>query len=128
MMSRIKGRNTLPERKVRSELHKKGYRFRLHSKKLPGRPDIILPRYGVAIFVNGCFWHRHEECKYAYVPKSRKEFWQEKFKSNVERDKKKVTELTAAGWNVFVIWECETKTNVNLERKLNELIETRLVK
>lgn len=108
-MSRIKGKNTKPELALRSLLHKSGLRFRLHEKKLPGRPDIVLPRYKTAIFVNGCFWHRHQGCKYAYMPKTRIEFWKEKFERTVQRDLEKNRELAAEGWHVFTAWECELK-------------------
>lgn len=108
-MSRIKGKNTKPELVVRSLLHRMGYRFRIHRKDLPGKPDIVLPKYNTVIFVNGCFWHRHEGCKYAYMPKSRVEFWEKKFKGTVERDKIKQQQLKDLGWKVVVIWECETK-------------------
>ena len=126
-MAKIKGKNTLPEKRVRSELHKKGYRFRLHPKNLPGRPDIVLPMYSVAIFVNGCFWHRHEGCKYTYMPKSREDFWQEKFRGNVERDRKNMEEISTVGWKVFIIWECETRTSEKLENRLAELENTMLL-
>src|SRR5687767_12852388 len=85
-MSRIKGKNTKPEIILRSLLHKSGFRFRLHSKNLPGKPDIVFPKHRMAIFVNGCFWHRHENCKYCYTPKSRNEFWNSKFQRTIERD------------------------------------------
>jgi DNA mismatch endonuclease, patch repair protein len=106
-MSRVKNRNTKPEILVRSLLHRKGYRFRIHSKKLPGKPDIVLPKYKSVIFVNGCFWHRHENCSDATVPKTRTEFWLNKFEQTVNRDKKNREQLAALGWNVFTIWECE---------------------
>ncbi len=93
-MSRIKGRNTKPELAVRSLLHRKGFRFRLHRKDLPGIPDIVLPRFMTIILVHGCFWHRHSGCRYAYIPKSRAEFWQEKFVKNVNRDEEVRKALT----------------------------------
>ena len=108
-MSRIKGKNTKPELLLRSLLHRSGFRFRLHDKKLPGKPDIVLPRYKSVIFVNGCFWHRHPGCKYAYTPKSRQDFWFRKFEATVKRDKKKRKELKKEGWDVIVVWECELK-------------------
>jgi len=120
-MSQIKSGDTKPEKIVRSLLHRKGYRFRLHKKNLPGKPDIVLPRYKKIIFVHGCFWHRHEECRYAYNPKSRVEFWQEKFKQNVIRDTKVREELLLLGWDVYVVWECETKKFEVLEKKLNNI-------
>jgi DNA mismatch endonuclease (patch repair protein) len=113
MMSGIKGKNTKPEILVRSMLHKMGYRFRLHMNNLPGKPDIVLPKYHTVVFVHGCFWHRHSGCKYAYIPKSRSDFWNEKFFKNIERDKVNREKLQKAGWVVLTVWECETK-NVDL--------------
>lgn len=110
-MSRIRSGDTKPERLVRSLLHRAGYRFRIRVNALPGRPDIVLPKYRTAIFVHGCFWHRHSECRYAYTPKSRTNFWEEKFKATVERDRKKTDELRSVGWRVIVVWECELKKN-----------------
>lgn len=121
-MSRIKGRNTTPELKVRSALHRAGFRFRLHRKDLPGTPDIVLPRFRTVIFVHGCFWHRHEGCRFAYMPKSRQEFWQAKFSKNVERDERKILQLQQAGWNVEIIWECETMDMRTLSRRLDLII------
>lgn len=117
-MSKIKSGNTKPEMIVRSMLHRMGYRFRLHRKDLPGKPDIVLPKYNTVIFVHGCYWHRHKGCKYAYNPKSRIDCWQNKFKSNVERDKKNRITLEKLGWNVKVIWECETKESKGLQKKI----------
>jgi len=108
-MSRIHSRNTKPERQVRSLLHKAGYRFRLHSKKLPGTPDIVLPKYRAVIFVHGCFWHRHIDCANATIPKTRPEFWESKFKATAERDRKKTEELRLAGWRVIIVWECDLR-------------------
>lgn len=108
-MSRIHSRNTKPERQVRSLLHKAGYRFRLHSKKLPGTPDIVLPKYRTVIFVHGCFWHRHIDCANATIPKTRPEFWESKFKATAERDRKKTEELRLAGWRVIIVWECDLR-------------------
>lgn len=112
-MSRIKGRNTGPELRLRSLLHRAGFRFRLHAKELPGRPDIILPKYRAAIFVHGCFWHRHQGCRNATTPSTRTEFWQSKFDSNVSRDERNRTDLRAAGWTVFTVWECELKSDAS---------------
>lgn len=107
-MAGIRNRNTLPERLIRSELHRLGFRFRLHSKKLPGKPDIVLTKYKTVILVNGCFWHRHRHCKYAYFPKSRISFWKEKFAENIERDLNVRRSLKKLGWRVLVVWECQT--------------------
>lgn len=111
-MSRIKGKNTKPELLVRKFLFSQGFRYRLHDKKLPGKPDIILPKYRTVIFVNGCFWHGHEGCKYFVVPKTRTEWWLDKINRNIEKDKQNKIMLTNAGWNVIEIWECALKTSV----------------
>ena len=121
-MSAIKSKNTKPEIKVRKVLHSMGYRFRLHSKDLPGSPDIVLPKYKTVIFVHGCFWHRHENCKYASHPKTRKEFWENKFKANVKRDKEIQEKIKNIGWQSVVIWECETKNIDDLKEKLIDFI------
>ena len=122
-MSRIRSTNTKPEIKVRSFLHKNGFRFRLHKKSIYGRPDIVLKKYKTAIFIDGCFWHRHKRCKYAYIPKSRVYFWNNKFESNIKRDKKVKKKLKDEGWQVIRIWECETNENELLKSKIiNKLI------
>ena len=108
-MSAIKSKNTKPEIKVRKVLHSMGYRFRLHRKDLPGSPDIVLPKYKTVIFVHGCFWHRHENCKYASTPKTRQEFWEAKFRENINRDKLNQENLSSKGWKIIVVWECEIK-------------------
>ena len=110
-MSQIKGKSSNPELIVRSYLHGKGFRFRVNVKNLPGKPDIVLKKYNTLIFVDGCFWHRHKGCKYAYTPKSRKEFWRTKFRNNVKRDKLVNEELGKSEWNVHRIWECEINEN-----------------
>jgi len=121
-MSRIRGRDTRPERLVRSLLHNMGYRFRLNRKDLPGKPDIVLPKYRTVVFVHGCFWHRHEGCKYAYMPKSRIEFWQQKFRRNVQRDREVKNALEKENWHVLYVWECETKDTKALALRLSSLI------
>jgi len=117
-MSRIKGSNTGPERVVRSILHRMGYRFRLHRKDLPGKPDITLPKHKTVIFVHGCFWHRHKGCKDATLPKTRPSFWRNKLEGNAVRDRLKERALRKAGWRVLVIWECRT---IDIHRLRNQL-------
>lgn len=106
-MSKIKGKNTKPEVSVRQYLHRKGYRFRLHRKDLPGSPDIVLPSRMIAIFVHGCFWHRHRGCKKTTTPSTNRSFWERKFEDNVNRDERNTQALQKLGWTVMVIWECE---------------------
>jgi len=110
-MAQIKGKDSKPELIVRSYLHGRGFRFRTNVNSLPGKPDIVLKKYNTLIFVDGCFWHRHKGCKYAYTPKSRKEFWRTKFRNNVKRDKIVNEELAKSEWNVHRIWECEINEN-----------------
>ena len=114
-MSRIKGKDTKPEEIERKHLFSQGFRNRKNDKKLPGKPDIVLPKYRTVIFVNGCFWHKHEDCRYFVWPRSNPEFWKEKIEGTVERDRKKKEELRVAGWRVLVIWECELKPAVKEE-------------
>ena len=118
-MSRVKGKNTTPEMRVRRAAHASGLRFRLHRKDLPGKPDLVFPKFRVAMFVHGCFWHRHNACSKASMPKSRTEFWRDKFDANVSRDARVEAELEALGWRVVTIWECETKLNDLNERVLD---------
>lgn len=108
-MSQIKGKNTKPEEKVRKYLFSQGYRYRKNDPRLPGKPDIVLPKYKTAIFINGCFWHGHERCKYFVWPENNKEFWRKKIEENRSRDIKKSAELKALGWKVVTIWECELR-------------------
>jgi len=117
-MSRIKNKNTLPEIKVRSLLYGMGFRFRLHRSDLPGKPDIVLPKYKTVIFVNGCFWHVHENCKDSTIPKTNISFWEKKLKGNVERDRKKYAQLEEKGWKIIVVWECEFKNIENVRKRL----------
>lgn len=121
MMSGIRGKDTRPEIAVRKFLHAAGLRFRLHVAGLPGRPDIVLPKHNSVVFVHGCFWHRHDGCKYCSTPKTRPEFWSAKFLANVQRDKRNHDMLRRAGWTVIVIWECETNTHARLNRLLNRI-------
>ena len=124
-MSQIPSRNTKPEKAVRSLLHHMGYRFRIHDRTLPGNPDIVLPRYRTAVFVHGCFWHRHKRCKYAYMPKSRIEFWKEKFQNNIIRDKNNELALRALDWHVLVVWECEINDLPVLSERLDATLRLR---
>lgn len=110
MMAGIRGKDTKPELIVRSFLHRAGLRFRLHAK-LPGKPDLVLPKYRTAVFVHGCFWHRHESCRYATTPANNAAFWQQKFAANVERDAKVKQQLEEQGWHVLVVWSCELDDN-----------------
>lgn len=110
MMASIKGANTTPEIALRKAMHALGLRFRLHAKKMPGRPDIVLPRWKAVVFVHGCFWHRHEGCPNATHTATRPDFWKAKFKANVERDHRNIKELQDKGWYVLVIWECSIKS------------------
>lgn len=107
MMSRIGPKDTNPELVLRRALHARGFRYRLHRQGLPGRPDLVFPRYRAVIFVHGCFWHRHPGCPKATTPATRTEFWQRKFAGNVERDERNVRYLEADGWRVMIVWECE---------------------
>ena len=122
VMSRIRGQNTKPEIAVRSLLHGLGYRFRLHVATLPGRPDIVLPRYRTAILVHGCFWHRHARCRFCYMPKSRVKFWQEKFAGNIQRDRKVRLALKQLGWRAVIVWECQIRNLPALQARLVSLL------
>lgn len=117
-MSRIKGRDTAPERLVRGALHRLGFRFRLRPIRLPGRPDVVLTRHRIAVFVHGCFWHRHPGCRFAYRPKSNIAFWQNKFDENVARDRRVRRELKQLGWRAVTVWECEAKRPADLSKRL----------
>ncbi len=124
-MSRFKGRNTKPELTVRSLLHRMGYRFRLHKADLPGKPDIVLSRYKTVIFVHGCFWHRHKDCRFAYTPKSRTEFWLKKLESNMIRDIRVKSDLELLGWRVIKVWECELRDMEHLAGRLDASLRIR---
>lgn len=121
-MSHIRSKNTKPEQLVRQALWHKGFRYRLHVKDLPGKPDIVLPKYKAAIFINGCFWHGHDGCKDFVIPKSNTAFWLEKIGKNKERDARDGIALASAGWKVITIWECELKKPV-FEATLDSLIQ-----
>ena len=120
-MSKIRSKNTKPEIAVRSKLHKAGYRFRLHVKGLPGKPDIVLPKYNTIIFINGCFWHRHKGCEYAYKPKTRVDFWNQKLNRNIKRQDEVIKELRDLEWKVLVIWECEVGNEKILKKIFRKL-------
>jgi DNA mismatch endonuclease (patch repair protein) len=109
VMSRIRGKDTKPEMLVRRGLHARGFRYRLHARGLPGRPDMVLARHGAVIFVNGCFWHGHEGCPHFRMPKTRVEYWQAKIGGNQARDRKNIAALLAAGWRVMLVWECSVR-------------------
>lgn len=118
-MSRIKGKNTKPEEIVRKYLFSKGFRYRKNDRRYPGTPDIILPKYNTAIFVNGCFWHGHEGCRYFVVPKTNTEFWINKIQKNIERDRKNTEQLIADGWHIITVWECQLKSAVKEQTLIN---------
>jgi len=120
-MSRIKGKNTKPEMLVRKFLHANGFRYKLHDKSLPGKPDIVLPKYKTVIFVHGCFWHGHSNCRYYVIPKTRTEWWLNKINGNKDNDRKAATQLKKEGWKILTIWECRLKTS-SLEKTLNTVI------
>lgn len=128
-MSRISGKNTRPEETVRKYLFSKGFRYRKNDRKLPGSPDLVLSKYKTVIFVNGCFWHGHEGCKYFVWPESNAEFWKNKIETNIARDKRNKAQLESMGWNVLAVWECELRpknreaTLKTLENKLRQLLE-----
>lgn len=117
-MRKVRGRDTTPEMIVRRFLHGKGYRFRIHARDIPGRPDIVFRGRRKAIFVHGCFWHRHEGCKRTTTPKTRRKFWEDKFSANQKRDANVVSSLQHEGWEVIVVWECETEDIDRLESRL----------
>jgi DNA mismatch endonuclease, patch repair protein len=117
-MAGIKGKDTKPERIVRKHLHQAGLRFRKNVRGLPGRPDIVLPKWGSVVLVHGCFWHRHPDCRFSYTPRSRLDFWRQKFRENMDRDARNMADLFEMGWLVHVVWECEIT-----EVRLTELID-----
>ncbi|MGH2648076.1 MAG: very short patch repair endonuclease [Ginsengibacter sp.] len=121
-MSRIKGKNTKPEMLVRKFLHANGYRYRLHDKYLPGKPDIVLPKYKTVIFVHGCFWHGHKNCKYFVVPKTRTEWWLNKINGNIANDAKAAKALKKEGWKIINLWECNLKS-AKISRTLTALLK-----
>ena len=122
-MSRIKSKDTKPEMLVRRFLHKNGFRYRLHVKNMPGKPDIVLPKYKTVIFIHGCFWHGHEGCKYYVIPKTRTEWCLNKINGNINNDKQNIEYLAKIGWTVLNVWECELK-KTNVENTLEQLISS----
>jgi DNA mismatch endonuclease (patch repair protein) len=127
LMAKIKGKNTCPEMIVRKFLFSKGFRYRIHDSRYPGSPDIVLPKYHTMIFVHGCFWHGHENCRASRLPTTNVVYWQNKNLQNVERDRKKIESLEKDGWKVIVIWECKIKTkqqrNIELETVVNKILD-----
>lgn len=121
-MQQIKGKDTKPEISLRKLLFADGFRYRINDRKLPGKPDIVLKKYNTVIFVNGCFWHGHQNCRYFVVPKTRTEFWTDKIKGNKERDHRNILLLKEAGWNVVTVWECELK-KIMIDDTLNKVKE-----
>jgi DNA mismatch endonuclease (patch repair protein) len=125
-MSRIRSTDTKPELLVRSLLHKMGYRFRLHQKDLPGKPDIVLPRYKSVVFVHGCFWHRHKDCKRCTTPTTNQKYWLPKLERNITKDKENRKNLRKTGYASIIVWECEIKNMEKLSTKLNKAIKANL--
>lgn len=123
-MAAVKGKDTKPEMIVRKYLFSRGMRFRVQVRKLPGTPDIVLPKYKTVIFVNGCFWHGHEDCKYFRLPKSNIEFWKEKIERNIERDRESMQALLDLGWKIIRVWECELRNKANRENTLNKIYKS----
>lgn len=124
VMSRIRSKDTKPEKIIRSILHKLGFRFRINRKDLPGKPDIVLPKYRIVIFVHGCFWHQHEGCPRSKKPTSNAQYWNPKLKNNVLRDEKNILELEESGWRVFILWECQIKNLIKNPDLLAKMLET----
>lgn len=125
IMASVKGKNTKPELIVRKFLFSKGFRYRIHDKKLPGKPDIKLSKYKTVILINGCFWHGHENCRIYVMPKTNQEFWQDKINKNIIRDQKNINQLKELGWNVIILWECElkkSKVDNTLKKLINDIL------
>jgi DNA mismatch endonuclease, patch repair protein len=124
LMRRVRGKDTKPEMRLRKALHAAGLRYRLHDRRLPGRPDLVLPGRRLVIFVHGCFWHRHEGCSRTTTPKANNAYWMGKFAENIERDQRKTHQLRQAGWNVRVVWECEILDGGTLDEIVREIAAT----
>ena len=122
IMSRVRSKDTLPELRVRSQMHRAGYRYRLHVSEMPGKPDIVMPRHRTVVFVNGCFWHQHPGCRRASTPTTNADFWQRKLERNVARDKNNHTALRRDGWTVRIVWECQTRDNLVLMDTLSNIL------
>ena len=122
IMAAVRSKDTKPELAVRSLVHALGYRYRLHVSSLPGKPDLVFPGRRKIIFVHGCFWHRHARCRYATSPKTRSDFWQEKFLTNVVRDRRTRQELKKLGWRILTVWQCELKNPQKLEVRIDEFL------
>lgn len=127
-MSRIRGKNTTPEKRVRGLLHRMGYRFRLHAISLPGCPDIVLPKHKTVVFVHGCFWHRHLGCKNCTTPTRRRAWWLRKLEGNTTRDRQQQQELHQLGWRTIIFWECETERPIRLSRRIQMLFNQPSIK
>jgi len=126
IMSRVRAKDTKPEKSVRSILHRAGYRFRLHREDLPGKPDIVLPRYHTVIFVNGCFWHQHPGCRKATIPDNNRDFWKKKLNLTVKRDAQNKLDLKRLGWNVLIVWECDLLNSLDetMDHVIKQLEQT----
>lgn len=122
IMSRIHSKDTKPELLIRSELHKLGFRFRLHNKNLPGSPDIVLNKFRTVIFINGCFWHGHKNCKYSSLPKTNSQFWKEKILKNIERDKIAKKQLRSQGWHIITVWTCQLRNSIKVNTAINKIV------
>jgi DNA mismatch endonuclease (patch repair protein) len=125
LMSKVRGKDTLPELAVRKIVHRLGYRFRLHYRGLAGTPDLVLPKLRTVVFVHGCFWHRHEGCAKASLPKTRRAYWRSKFETNVERDEQNERRLRLEGWRVVVVWQCQLRDAAKLTRRLKSIFGRR---
>lgn len=123
IMSHISGKNTKPEMIFRKTLHQFGYRYSLHKKELPGKPDLVLRKYKTVILINGCFWHGHKNCKASTLPATNKKFWEKKISDNILRDKKNNKELKTLGWNVITVWQCQLKNQTHQQKTLKRIIK-----